>query len=168
MPKPRQAIAAKKRAREPETKPLVRITDAIADEILKRLEDGESLRSICSSDPQRLPGATAIHELVARDSAFAERYARARSAGIDRLAEQTLAIADNLDEDPRSRAVRIDARKWFASKMRPDKYGDASKLTVDGTGPGGSIVIAAAKLEALSDDELQVAFQLQKKIAGKE
>lgn len=166
MGKPRQAAAAKKRSREPEAKPIVRVTPEVLDDVLLRLEQGESLSGICNSDPKRYPRPSAITNLCADDAEVNARYTRARNLGIDRLAERGLAVAGDDTRDPNSRRVELDAIKWFTSKMRPDKYGDASKLTLDGTGPGGSIVIAAAKLEALSDDELEQALVLQRKITG--
>ena len=54
---------------------------------------------------------------------FSARYARAREIQADVLAEDTVEIADT-EEDPQKARVRIDARKWFASKVAPKKYGD--------------------------------------------
>ncbi len=75
---------------------------------------------------------------------YPDQYARAREAQADKLAEDILAIADdgrndtyqtedgeqtNHDVIARSR-LRVDARKWLASKMAPKKYGE--KLAVGG------------------------------------
>ena len=77
------------------------------------------------------------------DQARSEHYARAREAQADKLAEDILAIADdgrndtyltdngaatNQDVIARSR-LRVDARKWLASKMAPKKYGEKVDLT---------------------------------------
>lgn len=82
--------------------------------------------------------------LTAWLAAYPEQYARARDVQADRFAEDILAIADdgrndtyqtddgevtNHDVIARSR-LRVDARKWLASKMAPKKYGD--KLAVGG------------------------------------
>lgn len=48
------------------------------------------------------------------------------------MAEEILAISDDPNEDPQSRRVRVDARKWLMSKWAPKKYGD--KLEVEQTG----------------------------------
>jgi len=71
--------------------------------------------------------------------ANAATYALAREARADRLAEEILAIADDgsndtfvdsggekrTDHDAIARSkLRVDARKWLASKMFPSKYGD--------------------------------------------
>lgn len=70
-------------------------------------------------------------------------YASAREAQADKMAEDILTISDdgsndtyetedgtrtNQDVIARSR-LRVDARKWLASKMAPKKYGD--KLAID-------------------------------------
>lgn len=44
--------------------------------------------------------------------------------------------------------LRVDTRKWVASKMKPKKYGDRVELT----GPGGGPIVTAAV--ELSDDQL--------------
>lgn len=80
---------------------------------------------------------------------YPDQYARAREAQADKHAEDILAIADdgsndtyqtddgevtNHDVIARSR-LRVDARKWLASKMAPKKYGE--KVVQEHTGPGG-------------------------------
>ena len=67
--------------------------------------------------------------------AFAENYARAREIQCDALAAETVDISDDLSEDPNSRRIRIDARKWYASKVAPKKYGDKLELAGDPAAP---------------------------------
>ncbi len=110
-------------------------TDEIADYVCARLAGGESLRVICKAET--IPAESVIRGWVVDDiSGFASKYARARNIGLDSQAEGIEEIADDLTEDPNSRRVRIDARKWLLSKMRPDKYGDRTAL--EHTGPGGA------------------------------
>lgn len=80
--------------------------------------------------------------------AFQEQYARAREIQADTLADETLDIADDGTNDwmekknaegqnigwqfngeaaARSR-IRIDQRKWYASKLAPKKYGEKLDL----------------------------------------
>src|SRR5574340_1363106 len=78
-----------------------------------------------------------------------EQYARAREAQADKLAEDILAIADDglrdtyVDENGNTRTdqdviarsrLRVDARKWLASKMAPKKYGDKTEAEVKHSG----------------------------------
>lgn len=88
---------------------------------------------------------------------FSEQYARAREAQADKLAEEALTIADDGRNDTYTDAdgnvktdseviqrskLRVDTRKWLASKMAPKKYGD--KVTQEHTGAnGGAIQVAS-------------------------
>jgi hypothetical protein len=126
----------------------VRRSDEIENEILTRLAAGETLRAICRSE--NMPDASAVVQWcdssVGVDGGFAQRYAHARRLGLDAIAEETIAIADDVSLDPAGRRVAVDARKWLLSKMRPDKYGD--RVATEISGPGGAPVqmeINAAK-----------------------
>lgn len=82
---------------------------------------------------------------------FSEQYARAREAQADKLAEEALTIADDgrndtyMDADGNVKTdseviqrskLRVDTRKWLASKMAPKKYGDKLGLgAADGLDP---------------------------------
>ena len=76
-----------------------------------------------------------------------DKYARAKEAQMDFMAEQIIEIADDSSDDAkmteggnvvqntefinRSR-LRVDARKWLMSKLAPKKYGDRLDLTTAG------------------------------------
>lgn len=119
-------------------------TQEVADAICTQLAEGMSLRTICLAED--MPSATSVFRWLADDgnAAFREQYARARETQADRMAEEILQIADdgandtyltengpavNHDVVARSR-LRVDARKWLASKLAPKKYGE--KLAVGG------------------------------------
>lgn len=106
------------------------------DIICDRLAAGEPLRQICMADG--MPSESLVRKWATEDAAFGALYARARNIGLDCIAEGTMEIADDLTEDPASRRVRIDTRKWLLSKMRPDKYGDHQKIEMDVTSGGQS------------------------------
>ena len=108
-------------------------TDELADMICQRIQSGESLNAICSAPD--MPHEATVRTWVADDrSGFATKYAQARFIGLDALAERTLAIAADQKRDPNCRRVEVDAIKWFASKLRPDKYGDRSQVEMTGAG----------------------------------
>lgn len=112
-------------------------TQAMADQICERIADGESLRAICRDES--MPAKSTVFKWLADMKPFADQYARAREAQADTLADEILEIADDTSRDTiatekngeqpnsewitRSR-LRVDARKWLASKMAPKKYGD--------------------------------------------
>ena len=120
-------------------------TPEIANEICERLIGGESLRGICIDD--HLPDARTVHRWLVVNDEFRQQYAHAREAQAETLFDDILEIADDARNDwmvrrgeddagwvangenlQRSR-LRVDARKWMASKLAPKKYGDKVALT---------------------------------------
>jgi hypothetical protein len=98
-----------------------------------------SMKSIC--EQLCIPIGTVLAWL-AKQPTFQEKYARAKEMQADLLAEEILDIADDATNDfmtivkgdesynvenrefiNRSR-LRVDSRKWIASKLKPKKYGD--------------------------------------------
>lgn len=127
-----------------------KFTQKLADIICERIADGESLRLICQSD--EMPARSSVFKWLSENKTFSDQYARAREAQADLLADEILSISDDAARDTidtengerannewiaRSR-LRVDARKWLASKMAPKKYGD--KVTQELTGPNGGPV----------------------------
>ncbi|MDH4417673.1 MAG: hypothetical protein QE485_10645 [Acidovorax sp.] len=126
-------------------------TAELAAQVCMHIADGKSLRVIGSMDDMPHQ-ATIMAWLDGSRPEFSEQYARAREAQADKLAEEALAIADdgrsdtyidgdgNVKTDPeviqRSK-LRVDTRKWLASKMAPKKYGD--KLAVGGADDLGPV-----------------------------
>ena len=102
-------------------------TPEIANEICELLAEGNSLVRICKLP--HMPNSRTVFEWLARPEheAFALNYTRARAQMTHHLAEQCLEIAD-LSKDPAKARLQVDARKWFASKMLPKVYGDASQV----------------------------------------
>jgi hypothetical protein len=74
---------------------------------------------------------------------IASRYARAKEAGLELLAEQVIEIADDRSfiGHPDAGAIvqqnrlAVDTRKWFLSKMLPRKYGDRIEISGDPDAP---------------------------------
>jgi len=121
-------------------------TPELAAAICSRIADGESLRTICSADG--MPDKSTVFRWLASNEDFRDQYARAREAQADFYAEEIIEISDDGTNDwmerrsesekgagvntgwvlngehvQRSR-LRVDARKWYASKVAPKKYGD--------------------------------------------
>ncbi len=69
---------------------------------------------------------------------------------MDLMVEDLVHIADT-DHDPNRARVRIDARKWVASKLAPKKYGERLDVSHSGN----------LNLTALSDQELMRIAQEQ-------
>lgn len=114
---------------------------AIADEICERIADGESLRKICADE--NLPCKSTVFKWLSGVQSFADQYTRAREAQADTMADEIIEISDDgfndtyVDENGNRRTdqdvigrsrLRVDARKWLASKMAPKKYGDRQAI----------------------------------------
>lgn len=117
----------------------------LADAICDLLVDGKSLRTICST--AKMPSRSTVIRWLAENEAFRNQYARARELQADTLAEEILDIADKavlgerLKKDGKGRVLErqtgdmversklmIDARKWYAGKLQPKKYGERVAL----------------------------------------
>lgn len=114
-------------------------TPQLATAICARIAGGESLKRVCSAE--EMPDRTSVYDWLNKYPDFANMYARAKEDSADVDADDIKDISDDLTEDPQSRKVRIDARKWIASKLKPKKYGDRIDATVAHTG-GLTITIA--------------------------
>lgn len=123
-------------------------TEEMGDRICELLAEGQSLRAICSADD--MPSQSAVFRWLAdeRRATFRQQYARAREAQADALFGEMLDIADDGSNDWMERRrqdgstdevlnsehvqrskLRIDARKWMASKLNPKVYGDKLDVT---------------------------------------
>ena len=90
-----------------------------------------------------LPTYTTIMQWLSEDSEISERYARAKEAQADFMADELMEIADSdvemvVDQngiarrdsvDVNHKRLRVDTRKWVAAKLKPKKYGDKIDMT---------------------------------------
>lgn len=133
-------------------------SDDLAAAICAELATGRSLRSVCEA--ANMPSTTTFFVWLGKYPAFREQYARAKEESADALVEDMLAIADDglndtyTDADGNDRTMpdviqrsklRVDTRKWIASKLKPKKYGD--KIQQELVGPGGGPVQHIHKIE---------------------
>lgn len=120
----------------------------LISKICAELAQGNSLRTVCSSD--EMPSLDTVFKWIHKYPKFAEQYARAKQESADAMAEEILDISDDGSNDwmekhygdqtewqtngealQRSR-LRVDTRKWLMAKMKPKKYGDKLDVTSDG------------------------------------
>lgn len=125
--------------------------DKLAAEICERLSVGESLHSICDDDhiPSR---QVVLGWAMDKSHKFYDQYAHARKLQAENMANEIMDIADDGRNDfvervnrrgeveivadhehiNRSR-LRVDARKWIASRLLPKVYGDRQHVEIEGT-----------------------------------
>lgn len=97
----------------------------VAEDICSLLMQGESLRKICARPG--MPAISTVMVWLQRYEEFMEQYARAREVQAEILAEDIINLADAAVEEGAAVAkarLQVDARKWYASKMAPKRYGD--------------------------------------------
>lgn len=118
----------------------------LADAICERLANGESLRSVCRDE--HTPNMSTVFKWMREHPEFSNQYAKAKAESADALVEDMLDIADDGSNDwmekhgkdgenlgwqlngehvQRSK-LRVDVRKWAASKLKPKKYGEKLEL----------------------------------------
>lgn len=140
-------------------------SDELAARICAELVEGHSLRSICRRDD--FPAISSVMKWLANNSTFAEQYARAKEEQADTLADEIVEIADeaiyeNVEVDgvllgvrfdstavARNR-LRVDARKWAASKLKPKKYGERQQM--EHSGPDGGPIETVTRIELVPGD----------------
>jgi hypothetical protein len=122
----------------------------IVNELCARIVEGESLRSICRDDA--MPGLSTVFKWLGEHPEFVDQYTRAKEEQAETMADEIVSIADEQDYEKievdgvalavkfdstavaRNR-LRMDARKWVASKLKPKKYGDKLELAGNADSP---------------------------------
>ena len=111
-------------------------SEKLVKKILDEIASGKSVISICR-DEDWSPNADTWYRWLYNKEGLSDRYAHAKSVQSEREADIILDIADNAtNQDYQVARLRVDARKWVASKLLPNKYGDKSQIdhtTSDGS-----------------------------------
>ncbi len=98
----------------------------LQDKICLRIARGESVATI--SKEKDMPHEDTIYEWIKKNAHFSENYVRARLEQAEHYAIEIMDIGDDLNnnatrEQIEIAKVRIESRKWIASKLLPKKYG---------------------------------------------
>lgn len=135
----------------------------VARKICDRLASGEVITRICD-DPAMPSYPTVMRWLTDAEGnpermAFRESFAQARARLLDRWAAEVVTISDEAQVGQKSMAevtaarLRVDSRKWLLSKLRPERYGDASRLEVNVKERHVTRVILEDRTDVVDDDE---------------
>jgi hypothetical protein len=124
LPEPTQELPRQKKMGRPSI-----FTQDIADEICKRMANGETLRKIVLDE--HMPPSGTVYRWLETNPNFREQYTQARAMQADYYAEMIIDEAFGSHDSSIGR-LRMDALKWAASKIAPKKYGD--KLEVETKG----------------------------------
>jgi hypothetical protein len=117
----------------------VKFSQEIFDEICVRIASGESLRKICKDD--KMPALVNVWRWLNDDEALSKQYTHAREEQAETLADEIQEICDaempmdafgKIDAGAVNQArLKIDARKWIASKLKPKRFGDYTKIQAE-------------------------------------
>jgi hypothetical protein len=100
-------------------------------DVCEQIANGKSLREICKAEG--FPAPSTICLWLKENADFAEHYAHARERQADLYADEIIEIADAAkNEDAQVARLRVDARKWKASKLAPKRYGEKMDLNHSG------------------------------------
>lgn len=124
-------------------------TDEIADKLCESIAMGSSMVKACSAEG--MPAPRTVYKWLREKEGFLQNYEHAKEDQADLFAEEVVEISDNAQGDyievegcpqlvseniQRSR-LRVDARKWTASKFKSKRYGD--KIQQEITAPEGVV-----------------------------
>jgi len=103
-------------------------TEKLEQRMLEEIASGRSVISLCREEDWT-PNADTWYRWMYKVDGLSDRYTRAKSISSEYHDDQILAIADEADNQTFQVArLQIDARKWVASKLVPNKYGEKSQI----------------------------------------
>ena len=142
----RNRLRRKRPAKPRSVAPVQRIAKAFTSEereqwftaLCVHLVEGGSLRSFVRDNADG-PAHATWFEWLAGDAIMADRYTQARERSADTLAEDCVLIADSVKDATQfdsarvnAARLRVDARKWVASKLKPKVYADRLETVTSG------------------------------------
>lgn len=135
-------------------RPVEPVDPVKADAVIEWIESGKTLREF-----SRVPGNPSwrvVYDWITKCEVFGTRFAQARDLGYDQIAEETLAlidqIPDRIQSDGSSRydpayvawaKNRVEQRMKLLAVWSPKKYGN--RLEIEGGGVGLAIQINLAQ-----------------------
>jgi transposase-like protein len=128
-----------------------RYTRDFADEVCRRLAEGNSLREVCRDHGI---AESSVRQWV-RDNRddFAMRYQTARVLQVEAWSDLIIEIGNRDDLDPQEKRVRIDSLKWLMSRIVPKKWGDRLLVAGDPESPL-QVMHSQVSLSELTDPQL--------------
>lgn len=127
-------------------------SNELADKILEQITtSSKSLRTICLGED--MPSVGTVLKWLRTNKEFLAQYTRAKEEQADLLVEEMIEIADDGTNDTihtekgdfenkewtnRSK-LRVETRKWIASKLKSKKYGDKIETANKNTNLNGEL-----------------------------
>ncbi|MFM7403309.1 MAG: hypothetical protein ACKO1N_04275, partial [Erythrobacter sp.] len=109
-------------------------------DLCQRIMAGESVARICRDE--HMPAQSTVYQWLVSNDQFRAAYQLAKQLMAETLADEVLDISDDSagdyvegengksfnPEHVQRAKLRVDSRKWLASKLAPKRYGDATTL----------------------------------------
>ena len=116
-------------------------TEELGDKICEGVARKTPLARLCDENDD-LPAPRTVYKWLRIHKEFVQNYTRAKEDQADYLVEECLEIADKDGIEPADKRIRVDTRKWIASRFNAKKYGDKQFIETKDT------------TEEVSDDEI--------------
>lgn len=155
----------KEQGKKLENRRITKFDRKVADKILMKLRAGVSLNKICQNPP--MPTREQFYSVWLKDEDFLAEYMLAKEIGVESVIDDILAIADDTSVDTikfktkdgrdaekanyiglKRSELKIEARKWYASKIAPKKYGNNLKVEAENKNSGELKIILVNDYEA--------------------
>ena len=119
--------------------------EIILNNIFTEIINGRAVRNVLKDEG--MPDVTTFYNWIDTNEDKSKQYARACEARADKIFDDILDISDSYENDVIKNAdgievvnynviqrdrLRVDSRKWIASKLNPKKYGDKNTTTLEG------------------------------------
>ena len=98
-------------------------TEELGDLICEGVSRKTPLARLCDENDS-MPNPSTVYRWLRTHKEFRHNYTRAKEDQADYLVEEALTIADNASIEPADKRIRVDTRKWIASRFNAKKYGD--------------------------------------------
>lgn len=138
-------------------------TPEMGDLICAWVRNGHSLSKFCQM--YGLANET-VHRWLRSNSSFHAAYCTAHDDRTDTLADQMLDMLDDAEgaslEEIALLKLKVDTRKWIASKLRPQKWGD--KTLIEHSGGGVSINIGIPRLQVVEEAKMAAPPRLSPEV----
>lgn len=108
--------------------------EEVANCIVRRIVEGETLKEICSDDD--MPPLYVVSRWRVEIPGFKARIQEARAMRAENYHDEIVKVKDRVDEKTaKSAKVKLDALKHLAAVDDPDTYGSKTKITGDPNAP---------------------------------
>ena len=107
-------------------------TPEMGDLICEGIARKTPLARLCD-DNDKLPTARTVYKWLRVHKEFVQNYTRAKEDQADYLVDEALEIADDASIEPADKRIRVDTRKWVASRFNTKKYGDKQYIETKDT-----------------------------------